>query len=51
MSSLQRTIRRKMIFKGMNKHQKALWRAQHSEKANPKYEKYRLVEKMQNEQA
>lgn len=23
MSSLQRTIRRKMIFKGMNKHQKA----------------------------
>lgn len=37
MASLQRTIKREMIFKGMSKAQRTLWTAQHGGKKNPKY--------------
>lgn len=32
MSSLQRTIKRAHMFKGMNKQRRRLWKAQHSKK-------------------
>lgn len=38
MASMQRTIKRSMIFKGMNKQQRLIWVAQHGGKNNPKYE-------------
>ena len=34
MASLQRTIKRKMKFNGMNKQQREMWRATHGKKAH-----------------
>ena len=36
MASLQRSIKRSMMFKGMNKIQKALWHSQHGGKNKTK---------------
>lgn len=36
MSSLGRTIKRAAMFKGMNKRQRELWKAQHTKKATSK---------------
>lgn len=36
MSSLRRTIKRATMFKGMNKQQRKLWKAQHAKKATSK---------------
>lgn len=36
MSSLRRTIKRAAMFKGMNKQQRELWKAQHAKKATSK---------------
>ena len=33
MSSLKRTIKRAAMFKGMNKQQRELWKAQHKRKS------------------
>lgn len=33
MASLRRTIKRAHMFKGMNKQQRRLWKAQHGKKA------------------
>lgn len=37
MASMQRTIKRSMIFKGMNKQQRLTWVAQHGGKKDTKY--------------
>lgn len=34
MASLQRTIKREMKFKGMNKQQREMWKATHGRKAH-----------------
>lgn len=34
MASLQRTIKREMKFKGMNKQQRKMWKATHGRKAH-----------------
>ena len=43
MASLQRSIKRSMIFRDMNKLQRKLWRADHGGKGDPKLESYRQI--------
>lgn len=53
MASLTRSIRRNILFAGMNKQQKRIWFAQHSGKHNSKYEDERkriaLAKKQSND--